>query len=117
MEPYNYIIYLFIFKIVALFSGIFSVYLGYKLFCKGIFSDSGEIEGAVNKTTVRVRRAAPGTFFSLFGCIIICYTVFQGFSLDIKKKSNNEPYTENPNDNEWDVIIESTGNDSLLYME
>ena len=57
-----------IFSIIGIFSGMLCVYLGYKLFIKGIWGDSGDFKAAFDKKKLIITNAAPGTFFTLFGC-------------------------------------------------
>ena len=68
------IIYLAVFRISIIFVGAMSIFLGYKLFVKGITSsgesDSG-IEASIGGTQFNLTNAAPGTLFALFGIIVI----------------------------------------------
>jgi len=75
-------LYVFLFKIFTILSGSFSIYLGYKLFVKGIFSDAGEVTGTAGNYNLTIKKAAPGTFFSVFGAIIICCGVLKGFTIE-----------------------------------
>lgn len=72
-------IYVFLYKIICLVTGIIIIFLGYKLFLKGIFNESGELEGNWKDLKLVVKKAAPGTYFVLFGSLIIAMTVFKGF--------------------------------------
>ncbi len=70
------VVYLLTFRIAVIIAGIISVVLGYRLFCKGVFPDSGAKEGTsvdakLGETHITLKNAAPGTCFALFGAIII----------------------------------------------
>lgn len=82
--------FVFWYKIVCLFVGLVIVFLGYMLFIKGIFNESGDVEGSFKDYKLIVRKAAPGTYFVLFGSIIIGMIVFKGFTTEeiTKKKPN-----------------------------
>jgi hypothetical protein len=77
---------IFWYKIVCLVVGLVIVYLGYTLFVKGVFGESGDVEGSFKDYKLIVRKAAPGTYFVLFGSIIIGMIVFKGFSMEETKK-------------------------------
>nr|WP_294950184.1 hypothetical protein [uncultured Mucilaginibacter sp.] len=70
----------FWYKIACLIVGLVIVFLGYMLFIKGVFNESGDVEGSFNDYKLIVRKAAPGTYFVLFGSIVIGMIVFKGFS-------------------------------------
>jgi hypothetical protein len=78
---------IFWYKIVCLFVGLVIVYLGYTLFMKGVFGESGDVEGSFKDYKLIVRKAAPGTYFVLFGSIIIGMIVFKGFSMEETSKT------------------------------
>ena len=59
--------------------GTLSMYWGFRLFVKEKWGDTGEIEGSIKDFKFTFKRAAPGTFFSVFGAIIIVFTIIQGF--------------------------------------
>ncbi|WP_206512315.1 hypothetical protein [Colwellia sp. Arc7-635] len=40
--------------------------------------DAGSAEGSFGDNKIIVKKAAPGTFFALFGAIVICVTIFKG---------------------------------------
>jgi len=80
-----YIGYLTIFRLSIVAAGITSIILGYKLFTRGVFPESGagaaagqtmaaEITGA--KFTLR--NAAPGTCFATFGAMVIAVMFLTG---------------------------------------
>ncbi len=72
----TFIIYLLIFRLSIIASGITSIVLGYRLFCKGIWPEAGSgketsLDANIGGHQFTLRNAAPGTFFALFGVIII----------------------------------------------
>jgi hypothetical protein len=66
--------------------GLIIIYLGYKLFLKGIFNESGNVEGSFKDYKLIVKKAAPGTYFVLFGSFIIGMTIFKGYEIDEVKQ-------------------------------
>jgi hypothetical protein len=77
-------LYIFTYKIVCILAGLCIIFLGYMLFLKGIFGDSGDVEGGWHDYKLIVRKAAPGTYFVLFGSLIIAATIFKGLENDEK---------------------------------
>ncbi|EGR1757708.1 hypothetical protein [Vibrio parahaemolyticus] len=64
-----------LYKVLQLSAGVFVVYLGYKLFTKGIYGDTGQMSVDWNDTRIVLKRAAPGSLFAIFGAIIIAVTI------------------------------------------
>ena len=74
--------YVFWYKMACLAVGLTITCLGYLLFIKGVFKDSGNVEGAYKDYKLIVKKAAPGTYFVLFGSIIISMVVFKGLTME-----------------------------------
>jgi hypothetical protein len=72
------VVSLTIYKLASLSAGVSCVYMGYLLFTKGIWGDSGDIEGKFRDTQIVIKSAAPGTIFALVGLFVICFTVMKG---------------------------------------
>lgn len=71
-----FIIYLTIFRVSIIAAGIVSIVLGYRLFCKGIWPEVGSgketsLNADIGGHKLTLKNAAPGTFFAMFGVIII----------------------------------------------
>jgi tetratricopeptide (TPR) repeat protein len=70
-----FIMYVTFFRLAIVTAGIVSIVLGYRLFCKGVWPNSGGEGSTVNASfagqSFTVKNAAPGTCFALFGVIII----------------------------------------------
>jgi len=79
---YASIIYLALYRVSIIFVGAMSIYLGYKLFVKGITTEPGAtgagVEASFGETRFSMTNAAPGTFFSLFGIIVISVMIVNG---------------------------------------
>lgn len=81
MEPQTAsILAIVTYKIFCLAAGSFSIYLGYKLFEKGVFGHAGNMEGGNGNITFKITNAAPGTVFATVGLGVIIFTVQQGMS-------------------------------------
>jgi len=76
IAPY-FLIYVTLFRLAIIAAGVISIVLGYRLFCKGIWPDQGEqgaaFDAKIAGANFTLKNAAPGTFFALFGVIIISF--------------------------------------------
>lgn len=82
-----------IFKIIIIIIGGLCIFLGYKLFIKGITSASGNFEAKNKLGRVKLINAAPGTFLFILGTVIICYSIFNS-KFAFKHSSSNPSKTE-----------------------
>ena len=81
-----FVIYLALFRLAIIAVGLVSIILGYRLFIRGIFSNtlagsSGEgqkVSAEVGGAKFTLRNAAPGTCFALFGVIILAVMLATG---------------------------------------
>lgn len=67
-----------IYKLVSVASGAFVCYLGYRLFTLGVFTTAGDLDTTFKDTKLVLKKAAPGTFFALFGAAVIGVTIWKG---------------------------------------
>jgi len=75
----SFLLYATVFRIAVIGAGIVSVFLGYRLFVRGVMPDgatdaTAEAEGI----KLSVKNAAPGTCFALFGITVIVTMLVQG---------------------------------------
>jgi len=86
MDLYNsFIIYLILFRLSIIFTGLVSIYFGYQLFVKGVFlsgvyrgEGSTNIDANIGGNSFNIKNATPGTIFALFGVILISVMVWKG---------------------------------------
>lgn len=71
-----------IYKLASLFAGSMFAYMGYRLFMVGVWGEAGDVEAQFQDNKLVIKRAAPGTFFALFGALVVCVTIFRGFQLE-----------------------------------
>lgn len=71
------------YKIASLLVGLGFAYMGYRLFLAGIAEPAGDLEAATGDRSVKLVRAAPGTFFALFGAAVITVTIYKGFDVEL----------------------------------
>lgn len=83
----QYALYIFLYKIVVTICGLLIILLGYKLFVKGVFDKSGDIEATWKDKKLLIRKAAPGTFFVLFGACIMAISTYKGLQFDSASSS------------------------------
>jgi hypothetical protein len=74
-----------------MFVGLIVVYLGYRLFCRGIFDTGGDFEATWHDNKLILKRAAPGTFFALFGTLIIAVSLWHGIHTAGQFTPNTQP--------------------------
>jgi hypothetical protein len=56
---------------LAACGGIFCIYLGYRLFIKGIDKGPGEMKGSASWVKFALKGVGPGLFFMAFGAFIL----------------------------------------------
>jgi len=89
-------IYALFFRIGVMITGLVSIFLGYKLYCKGLYSEeslktdsqekqklnknssNSDFKASFGGTSVTLKNAGPGTFFALFGLLIIISMILNG---------------------------------------
>ena len=81
-----------IFKITSLLAGVLFCYLGYKLFTAGIWGNAGNLEVNWNDNKLLLKKAAPGTFFALFGTAIVIVSIINGFSITTSQGGYLKPF-------------------------
>ncbi len=82
-----------LFKISCLTIGLISIYFGYRLFLKGIWGQAGNLSGNFGNNKLVLKNGAPGTFFTLFGTVIIVATIWTG--LEFTKQTTSSPNNAN----------------------
>ncbi|VFQ44524.1 hypothetical protein [Desulfoluna butyratoxydans] len=70
-----------LYKLASLSVGSLFALLGFRLFMANIWGNAGELETEFGDTKLVVKKAAPGTFFALFGAAIIALTLYKGMEL------------------------------------
>jgi hypothetical protein len=86
-ETTSIILIIAAYKIVSMCVGLLFGYMGYRLFMSGIWGNAGDLDAEFRDTKLVVKQAAPGTFFALFGTIIVAFSVFTGINWHDKGKS------------------------------
>lgn len=77
-QDFSVYIALIAYKIFVLIAGVVLSYMGFRLFALNRISPAGGLEASVGTYKLRLNRAAPGIFFTLFGAVIICFSIFKG---------------------------------------
>lgn len=78
-----FVIYFILFRLAIIITGMISIFLGYRLFCRGVwpFAKTGagtDINAQIAGSRFTIRNAAPGTCFALFGVVIISIMFAKG---------------------------------------
>lgn len=93
----HFIIYsLTIYKVASLGVGAILCFLGYRLFLAGVWGAAGDLEVKFRKNSLVLKSAAPGTFFALFGTVVIAFTIWKGLELERKGSPNGKFQTRVP---------------------
>lgn len=71
------VLYVLIWRLCVLACGIFTVYLGFRLFVSGLAAHEGSLEAGIGGSNLKLGNIAPGTFFALFGAAIIATLVWR----------------------------------------
>jgi len=79
------------YKVISLLVGLLFGFMGYKLFIAGVFGRAGNMDVSVGDNKILLKKAAPGTFFALFGAIIISLTIYQGLDFKDQKQMTKPP--------------------------
>lgn len=66
------------YKLVSLLVGLLFAWMGYRLFMAGVWGESGDMDASLRDFRVTMKKAAPGTFFALFGTVVISFTLVKG---------------------------------------
>lgn len=81
-EGHTLMLSLTIYKVVTILAGLAFAFMGYKLFIHGIFTEAGELHTNWENRNLILRKAAPGTFFALFGTLIVCTSLWRGLTFE-----------------------------------
>lgn len=74
------------YKLTCVTAGVLIVWMGYRLFTLGIFRSSGDVDVLFDKKAkILIKRGAPGTFFTLFGSLLLVATVWRGLEVESSK--------------------------------
>ena len=73
---------LLLYKLACVFGGVLICFLGYRLFALGIFRGAGDLDGSFKDTKLILKKAAPGTFFALFGALVLGMTAWKGLEFN-----------------------------------
>jgi hypothetical protein len=74
----EFMIHATVFRLSVIAVGAMLAYLGYRLFVLGVMTDAGGLDAAAGVIKLKLTKAAPGTFFALFGAVLIRTTVMEG---------------------------------------
>jgi hypothetical protein len=75
-------------KLGIVLAGTACVFLGYRLFVKGVFEGGGSIRATGWKATFAMNKGGPGLIFALFGAVIVLAGVSLDMSASVDRKSN-----------------------------
>jgi hypothetical protein len=70
------VIYVLVWRLGVLACGLIAIILGYQLFKIGLTAHEGKLEAGVGPNKLKISNIAPGTFFALFGAVIIATLVW-----------------------------------------
>ena len=68
------------YKVVSLIVGLAFAHMGYRLFLAEKEKSAGNLDVRGRGCLLKLTGGAPGTFFALFGMVIVAFAVFKGIS-------------------------------------
>jgi len=76
-------LYAIFFRLSIIVSGIICIIIGYRLFCKGLYTkptgqDKTQLSAKIGDAELSLKNAGPGTIFAFFGLVIIFTMIVQG---------------------------------------
>jgi hypothetical protein len=74
-----------IYRTAIVLIGLGLAYFGYKLFCRGITAEAGEVKAAWGEKGITITRIGAGVYFAFFGTGIIVYSLYHGLGIDFEK--------------------------------
>lgn len=80
MDPVlPYIIYLGVYRTAIVGAGVLFVFLGYRLFLRGVWpGGTTDLDADISAKRLTLRNAAPGTIFALFGASLVVAMILTG---------------------------------------
>jgi tetratricopeptide (TPR) repeat protein len=83
MVQLSFYLYAACFRLGIIAAGIISIYLGYRMFCQGLYTSEDNDKDMEFKASFAgfkfvLKNAAPGIFFAAFGAIIISIMIYSG---------------------------------------
>ncbi len=64
---------------LATVGGMFCIYLGYKLFTKGVREHRGELKAKIRFVEIMFTGVGPGLFFMAFGALVLMVALISAF--------------------------------------
>jgi hypothetical protein len=83
---------LVVYRIVTLLVGFGSIVLGYRLFCRGLYDQGGDLQVKAGDTGLVLQKVGPGIFFALFGTAVIIASVWNApsFTREVIDQDNQK---------------------------
>jgi hypothetical protein len=75
------------YKLTSLLVGVLCIYLGYRLFASGVYSEAS-LKAANGVASLTLDNAAPGIFFALFGAVVIALTIYKGLYFEAEERDS-----------------------------
>jgi len=94
---------LLIYKTASLLVGLVFAYMGYRLFMAGVWGEAGDLDAQFGKNKLLLKKAAPGTFFVLFGAIVIALTIWKGFTVNTFEQKDHSSVQNETEQNKVDL--------------
>ncbi|MCH7519942.1 MAG: hypothetical protein IH964_13080 [Candidatus Dadabacteria bacterium] len=101
---------LILYRIITIAIGFLIVYLGYRLFRLGVYEKAGDLKAVWGENQLILKQAAPGTFFVLFGAIVISFSIWKGINIDQIEEIEKELQTNTQMIDEDNQSSERMGN-------
>lgn len=89
-------IILVIYRCITVLVGLAIVYWGYRLFCVGVYEKAGDLKAAWGEGHLTLKQATPGTFFALFGAVVIAFSIWRGIHVETTRERPSESTAVEP---------------------
>jgi hypothetical protein len=83
--------FLILYKVACLIVGLGFAFMGYRLFLEGKLADAGDLNAESSYFKLVIHKGAPGTFFCVFGAILILFSIFKGVEYSTVPVQKSEP--------------------------
>ena len=80
----NVLIVTALYRTICTLTGLVLAYLGYRLFMNNINGNAGDVNAHFKSIRIVLRRTTPGTFFVLFGTVVISITAYRALDVEYK---------------------------------
>jgi hypothetical protein len=107
-----------VFRIVCLVAGLIFAYLGYRLYVKGVFDKTQDIQASFGNAKVALRHVAPGVVFGIAGIVVALLSVVRPIEITTTTVPGSRHIPgSTPNEEKHDQQTVTLGNRETITLE